>query len=165
MEPSAVAPALVKPALRMTGPEGAAPDAALADVLSQLWHQTCALEAQTRQLAHELDQPLWCDSHALLRQQARELSGLCTVLLDQGASPVGALPLSARPRSWALPVEGLVDLCERNLRLQALLRDILVRHASRCRPGLLLLLKSWLQDADFRTWSLFEASRFARQWG
>ncbi|MBV8619064.1 MAG: hypothetical protein JOY84_09390 [Curvibacter sp.] len=139
--------------------------AALSVHLEALLSQACALEAETRQLAHDLDQPLWLNEQEMLGHQSRELSSLRQVLVAYIGGQAHELPRAGLPRPGASLEERLQTLCESNLALLASLRDTVVLCGDLEDTALHALMKSWLQDADFRTWSLFEASRSHRLWG
>ena len=150
--------------------------AQIAESLNVLLADVFALYLKTKSFHWHISGPHFRDYHLLLDEQADQLFATTDVIAERvrkiGGTTLRSIGHFARLQrvsdndaDYVTPLDMLAELREDNSRLAARMRETHSVCDERGDVATASLLEIWIDEAERRTWFLFEASRFGESAG
>lgn len=144
----------------------------IAAALTALLADTFALYIKTRNFHWHMSGPHFRDYHLLLDEQADQVFAITDDIAERArkiggrtlrsVGEIGRLQrLPDNDAEFVTPADMLAELAEDNSRLVALLRAVHELAAGHNDSATTSLVEVWIDEAERRTWFLFEAGRGA----
>ena len=142
----------------------------IAGALNALLADTFALYVKTKNFHWHVSGPHFRDYHLLLDEQAAQIYGITDAIAERvrkvGGTTLRSIGHIARLQrvldndaDYVTPLDMLAELRDDNLQLTARMRETHTACDEHGDVATASLLEVWIDEAEQRTWFLFEASR------
>ena len=143
---------------------------AVADALNQLLADSFALYIKTKNFHWHVSGPHFRDYHLMLDEQATQILGTTDAIAER-VRKIGGLTIRSigqigrlqriedNDADFVTPLDMLAELREDNKQLTAAMRETHALCDEHDDVATASLLEVWIDEAERRTWFLFEAAR------